>query len=135
MIDDRFISYIRLKDGRKIRLPVSGYARKVGHGHVSCRNIKRPGWCYISTYNNLIGAVRIATSDNLVGLSVPAVDFDRGVAVYEHWGYHESSSRNYQSTPKASVSPSGQQVIFSTDWRGTDQINAYVLSKQAESAQ
>lgn len=128
MLGDRYISYVRLKDGRKVQLPVSGYIRKAGHGHVSCRNISRPGWCYVSTYNNLIGAVKIAESNNLLGFGVPKPGVSRGQAVFEHWGYHESGSDNYAATPRASASPSGRRIIFSSNWRGSDQTNAFVLS-------
>ena len=128
MIGDRFISYVRLHDAKQVRSPVTGYLNKAGHGHVSCRNINRPGWCYVSTYKNVIGAVRIEESSNLLGLSVPDFKSARAVAAFEFWGTHESSSGSYASQPKVSASPSGKQVIFTSDWHGNQEINDYIIS-------
>ena len=44
---------VRLRDGRK-REQLS--ARVATHNlHVSCRNVRRPGWCYVSTYPETSG--------------------------------------------------------------------------------
>ena len=93
------ISYVRLRDGALTELSITNRA---GNGHVSCRAIKRPGWCYISTRNQhqRIAAVKISEKDSVV----------------EVWGFSKSSSHNYDAQPKASVSPSGRKIIFSSDW-------------------
>ena len=130
MIGPHYISYVRLSDAKLFRSPISGYLKPVDHGHISCRNILRPGWCYFSSYSNIVGAVRIAKSKSLVGLGVPSVKATRSAAVFELWGSHESSSSDYASQPKLSVSPSGAQVIFTSDWHGNEDINDYVISVQ-----
>jgi len=71
------------------------------YGHVSCRNLDRPGWAYVSLLESpgLIGAIPI----------VPQFKH------WEPWGLHYSSYTHYSVQPKASVSRSGTKVIFTSD--------------------
>ena len=129
MIGNLHISYIRLRDGQIIRLPLSTGEQPLGFGHVSCRNLNRPGWCYISAFNRfLIGAVRIhwdstgnTTMDNS-GQSVQS-----GVAEFEAWGSHRSTASTYFATMRASASPSGNRIAFASDWFGRGEIATYTL--------
>ena len=89
-----------------------------GFGHISCRNIRRPGWCYISTRSSKqLAAVHIGASK--------ALWFNRG---YENWLNHGSSYDSYTVEAQASVSPSGKQAIFTSDWDGNSPVHDYVIS-------
>ncbi len=131
MIDWDYISYVRLEDGTRVNLSVSSpYGPIAGHGHVSCRNVRRPGWCYVSSYaQGILGAVKIAQQEQLA----PSYDNEgvlafTGKAEMELWGYHRSTSATYKAQPKVSASPTGTQIIFSSDWHGSAAADDYVLS-------
>lgn len=135
MIGREYLTYLRLHDGQKFRIELGGLLGKwrswnPGFGHVSCRNIHRPGWCYVSTKNRkMVGAVRIGyprpefRSTNSQGESVI-----RGYRALEIWGYHHSSEDSYHAQAKASVSPSGTKIIVTSDWLGKGEINDYVIA-------
>ena len=130
MISWDYISYFRLKDGVKVNLGVSDIVNHMGHGHLSCRNIKRPGYCYFSTYGpGRVGLVKIGFDEN----QTPAVDTNNelayiGYAEFQLLGFHKSTSSTYESQPKASVNPDGTKVIVSSDWYGLGEINDYIIN-------
>jgi len=129
MITSKHIYYIRIKDRAKVQLPIENRSIKFGSGHISCRNLGRPGWCYLSAHaSGHIGAIKIGgfddASSELRGLDA---QIRRGPKAWEHWGYHNSSSKNYRAQAKASVSPTGKKIIFSSDWNGAD-VNEYVIT-------
>ncbi len=135
MIGRENLTYVRLRDGQKVSIELGGLLGKwrswnPGFGHVSCRNIHRPGWCYISTKKRkVVGAVRIGyprpefRSANRDGESVI-----RGYRALEHWGFHHSSDKDYNAQAKASVSPSGTKIIVTSDWDGRGEVNDYVIA-------
>lgn len=124
MIDDENVEYLRLRDGLQITLDVSDRIGPLQHGHVSCRNTRRPGWCYFSAGSDRVGAVRIGEPSSN-GTAHARGDDD---AELELWGRHYSSASEYASQPKAVASPSGRQVMFTSDWQGEAEVNDYVLS-------
>ncbi len=131
MIDWDYISYIRLKDGVRVNLDVSSPDGVIaGHGHISCRNVRRPGWCYFSSYEQgTVGAIKIAQSDQDSRYTDnEGTNVVRGVAVSEIWGYHQSNSSSYQSAPKVTVSPTGSKLVFSSDWHDAAAPDDYMLS-------
>jgi hypothetical protein len=130
MIQDREILYIRLADRLPVKLLISGwFSPRLGYGHISCRSNLRPNWCYISTYSGTqVGAVKIGSPGPLkkrpLKLHAKAIN---GPKVYEHWGFHNSTKHNYESQAKASVSPTGTKVIFTSNWLDEQTINDFVL--------
>ena len=132
MIDWKRLSYIDIASGRRTRLGIADRLKPVGHGHVSCRNIHRPGWCYLSSFDGAIGAFRLGASSSWLDRARHLLSRESGskagVAAFEPWGFHFSSSNDYDAQPKASVSPSGRQVIFTTDWNGSGELNDFVLT-------
>ena len=72
-------------------------------GHVSCRNINRPGWAYIT--HSLP-----AQSGQIV-----AVKLDNSGLV-EHYGHHFSSATSYTQASMAVSSPNGDKVCFKSDF-------------------
>ncbi len=91
----------RLRDGHHTVLhthPDFGY----GDAHISCRNLNRPGWVYLSTdpeRGGLIVALRID-----------------GSGTVEYFGHHLSSAYNYTKSPMPVPSPDGRKVMFNSDF-------------------
>jgi hypothetical protein len=81
---------------------------KYNGGHVSCRNYKRPGWCYLSTVaegHREVSALRINFADmslNVVNRFAQTHTFTEG----------DGSSMG----SLGGVSPDGKRVLFFTDW-------------------
>ena len=116
MIAWDYIYYVRVKDGVQVNL---GMTNRAGNGHVSCKAIRRPGWCYFSSrdQNQRLYAAKIGVPAN----ATPITD-DRGnrvlpgLAVVEVWGFHKATYHNYATNAKVSVSPSGTKLVYSSDW-------------------
>lgn len=112
MIRGNGFEMIQLSDGYRQYLELSAVS-STGGGHLSCRSTGRPGWCYFSSYGNegQLGAVRFSSK-------FPDIEI---------WGYHRSSSGSYAAQPKATVSPDGKKILFTSDWYGYGQTTDYVL--------
>ena len=80
-------------------------------GHISCRNINRPGWAYITQ----------ATSANSSSKQIVAVKLDNS-GIVEHFGHHFSSDMSAAQSPMAVASPNGDKICFHSDF-GTDPVN------------
>ncbi len=91
----------RLRDGYHRVLhthPDFGY----GDAHLSCRNLNRPGWAYLST-------------DPERGGMIVALKLD-GSFLVENFGHHFSSAYNYTKSPMPVPSPDGRIVMFNSDF-------------------
>ena len=73
------------------------------YGHVSCRNINRPGWAYITHSLN-------AQTGQMV-----AVKLDNS-GIVEHFGHHFSSAGSYAQAAMAVASPNGDKICFKSDF-------------------
>ncbi len=93
-------------------------------GHVSCRNINRPGWAYITH----------SLSDQTGQLVAVKLD-DSGLV--EHFGHHFSSATSYDQAAMAVPSPNGDKVCFKSDFGtgpNTDPSVAYIFIAKLASA-
>ncbi len=82
---------------------VNNHPNFTASGHVSCRNINRPGWAYITI-----------PAQNLSG-QIVAVKLDNSGTV-EHFGHHFSSNISYDQSPMAVASPDGDKICFKSDF-------------------
>lgn len=73
------------------------------YGHVSCRNINRPGWAYITH-----------SLDAQTG-QIVAVKLDNS-GIVEHFGHHFSSGTSYEQAAMAVASPNGDEICFKSDF-------------------
>jgi len=72
-------------------------------GHVSCRNLNRPGWAYVTN------------SDAAQNGQIVAVKLDNS-GIVEHFGHHFSSNTSYDQSPMAVASPNGDMLCFKSDF-------------------
>jgi len=99
--------------------------------HISCRNSRRPGWCYVSTFSDIWGfdkyMYREIFSLKLDG-SGEVERFSQPFAAQLPVG-DEQYSRQSHAVPNRD----GSQVLFASDWGDASSsavINAYVAGVQ-----
>ena len=104
----------RLKDGKLTRVldsSTGGFG-----GHVSCRNTKRPGWAYVSTYSP--------------HFEVFAVKLD-GSQQVQRFAHTHSARNSYNAEPQAVPNHYGDKVVFASNWDGESEIYSYIVSQLA----
>jgi len=77
-------------------------------GHISCRNINRPGWAYVTI------------SETAQSAQIIAIKLDNS-GIVEHFGHHFSSAMSYAQAAMAVASPNGNKICFKSDF-GTDPV-------------
>ena len=82
--------------------------------HISCRNFKRPGWCYVSAHDSKGNAM----------YEVFAVKLD-GSQTVERFAHHHTTASTEPTQARGVPSPDGTKVMFGSDWGGS-QANSYV---------
>jgi len=90
-----------------------------GEGHISCRNINRPGWAYVSQDDPEDTGVIVAMKLD-----------DSGIV--EYFGHHFSSSSNYVKSPMPCPNPNGEKVMFKTDYnqfQNSDEVYTVIATK------
>lgn len=80
-------------------------------GHVSCRNLRRPGWCYISDAG---ASARWWRGYDQVWAQQIAPDGVAQVFAHEHHGFDTA----YYRQPQAVPSRDGTRVLWASDWDG-----------------
>jgi hypothetical protein len=78
-----------------------------GGGHISCRNVQRPGWCYVNTSEEGYTEVFALKLDDHVS------------GVVERYAQTHVSETRHELT-QVNVSPDGTKVLFGSDWGDTD---------------
>ena len=95
--------------------------------HVSCRNLKRPGWAYISEFAGDLdpGTVK-ATPDRTF-----AVNLNGSGATEQFARPNHSLSKAYERQTQSVPNRDGSRVIFASDWGNpTEPVYAYVSQQQ-----
>ena len=72
-------------------------------GHISCRNILRPGWCY-ATLSAPFG------NREAIGFKLD------GSGIVERFAHHRSTESNYDTQTKGVVSMDGTKMLWTSDW-------------------
>jgi len=121
--NETFIKKFCLSDGKETVLLKHHWSF---YNHISCRNIKRNGWCFVSTYD---GEARL-TDDSLSWQpfedEIFALKLD-GTGDVQRLCHHrsrrfspttpDSDNSVYYAEPHATVSPSGTRILFGSNWR------------------
>jgi hypothetical protein len=110
----------RLSDGLITQVLPTGTAFE--YGHTSGRNTNRPGWIYLSVYDNSASAGRVGHDQ------VVAVKTD-GSGTVEVFGFeHHTDTTTYADQPQAVPSRDGSRVLFASEWGGSS-VYDYVLNR------
>ena len=107
---------IRLSDGFVRYLFPSSTV--FGESHVSCTNIDRDGWVYLSEY---------AATNGLGHDQVVAVRLD-GSGIVEVFAHAHHASNVYEQQPQAAPNRTGDRVAFASEWGGSS-FATYVASQ------
>lgn len=95
--------YMHKLDGTGSSIILSTHSDFGVDGHISCRNLNRPGWAYLS-HNS------VTQSGQMI-----AVKLDNSGLV-EHFGHHFSSNTTYDKASMPVASPSGDKIFFRSDF-------------------
>lgn len=107
---------------RRLQLPAELVSWPI---HISCRNIERPGWAYVSEFYDPDEDVR-PNHDEVFALRLD------GSGVVERFAHEHYSTREaYPREPHAAPSPDGERVLWASDWgRRRGPIYAYVAEQR-----
>jgi hypothetical protein len=109
--DASIVSY-RLSDGtRAIQLRRSPEP-VIRAAHVSCRNLNRPGWAYVTGE-----ASETATNEAVFYIFALKLDGSNTVQKFAHT--HATNTLGYEFEPTAVPDRSGTRVMWSSEWNGT----------------
>ncbi len=116
----------RLRDGEMTVLIEKGYA-----SHTSTRNIKRPGWAYVSYYTEKKDDSKRKYAPYYS--EVIAVKMD-GSGEVERYGHFRNKKVDYRTEPQASPSPDGTKIIFASNWNNSygRPVQSYVIDTGLE---
>ncbi|HLV14893.1 MAG TPA: hypothetical protein VKY41_06915 [Xanthomarina sp.] len=120
--NDYYIKMVRLSDG--LLTPLFKYTEAYGvwGGHISCRNINRPGWAYVSE-----GCCKTIGEKEIFAIKLDSSD------IVERFGVHHATYHNgYPQGAQAVPNRDGTQVIFASSWDGlftTQYPPAFVVEK------
>ena len=85
-----------------------------GEGHVSCRNINRPGYAYVSQdEENRSGQIIAFKLDNS--------------GLVEHFGHHFGTASSYLKSPMPVPTPNGDKIMFKSDFGDPNTDVIYVF--------
>lgn len=106
------ISSIRLSDG-VVRQELSA-TQMASNQHISCRNNKRPGWCYVSTYSDTYGFEKYLYRE-IFSLKL---DGSGKIERFSQSFFATLPVADIQYSRQAHAVPNrdGTQVLFASDW-------------------
>lgn len=114
----------RLSDGADLGVQYSDSALRQ---HISCRNTKRPGWAYISAYNDTCDST---ATDAKMFNRVFAIKLDGSQKVQVFAWDHQACPSNYDQNSMASPSRYGDRVWWKTNWDGVSSgIHSFVAQQ------
>ncbi len=106
--------------------------------HISCRNTKRPGWAYISSFDASYDAPDKAYYQTLFAVQLnPSASGDATVQPFAHEHHAVRSSwppgveEIYQREPMAVPNRTGDKVMWASDW-GDGNVNAPIYAYVAQ---
>jgi hypothetical protein len=93
-------------------------------GHVSCRNVLRPGWCYMSDDGEL---TNILGYDEVFAMKIGPEKIGMTAVTYRFAHLHHTAipTCGYACAPMAVPSPNGSKVLFASDWNGGPSAPVY----------
>lgn len=105
------LTMVKLSDGVKTGLWPDGNGNLYG-GHISCRNVNRPGWAYVSFYNPPTGTYAAKLENVSIQLNTSNI--------IQRWGRNNSElawdGSHYYQQPHGVCSPDGKEILFASAW-------------------
>lgn len=87
--------------------------------HISCRNIRRPGWCYYSD------AEPSSESASMAFQEVIAIKLDGSQTVERFAHQYSSDNMSYGAYPMAVPNRDGSKVLWASEWKGGSNVPVY----------
>ncbi len=120
--DGRELLAVGLADGKRTTV----YSDSALRIHISCRNIRRPGWAYVSPYGGGGPGDRVTTGQRLWQRGF-AVRLDGSERTETFAWLHLALPAPYEGQPMMVPSPRGDRVWWKVDWDGASgAIHSYV---------
>ncbi|PWK17272.1 YncE family protein [Xanthomarina spongicola] len=121
--NDYYMKMVRLSDGVTTPLFYHPNGYGVWSGHISARNINRPGWAYVSE----------GCCETIGKKEIFAIKLD-GSNTIERFGYHHATYKDsYQQEPHAVPNRDGTKIMFASSWNGlfiTEYPPAFIVEKK-----
>jgi hypothetical protein len=93
--------------------------------HISCRNLNRPGWSYISEFVGETDPTKLNPNRTF------ALKLDGSGKIEQFARPHQSSSTEYARQPFSVPNRSGKKVMFASDWGNpADPVYAYITEQK-----
>ena len=116
----------RLSDGANLGTQFNN-SNNYTRVHISCRNQKRPGWAYVSMYNDTCDSIAKAQTSYQ---RIFAVKLDGSRTVQNFAWDHQPCPSAYTENPNAVPSPTGDRVWFKANWDDRSSgIHSFVAEK------
>lgn len=132
--------YVSMADGyypgatvRSVRLDGGGVTVVIDDtpgfrsGHISCRNLERPGWCYFTSYT---------TTTSMPGYDeIFALKIDSSNTVERFGHMHRTNTLGYDGQAHGTVNRDGSKVMFASDWNmgSSAPVYSYIAEMPASS--
>lgn len=125
--DKTNIVSVRYSNGKKTTLlPASQVTFNI---HISCRNLNRRGWAYISEFAGTPDPKKI-TPDRTFALKL-----DGSGTIEQFAPPHHSRNKAYERQPHSVPNRNGTKVLFASDWGNpAGPVDTYITEKQPSEA-
>ncbi|PNQ73034.1 hypothetical protein C1T31_08550 [Hanstruepera neustonica] len=105
---------VRLDGGGMTNLFPYINGRGIWGGHVSCRNLDRPGWAYVSE--------QCCSSNPVAPREIFAIKLDNS-GIIERYAKHHSAPTGYLHETQVVPNRNGTKMIFASNWNDPTQTN------------
>jgi len=122
----RGIIMVRLDNGAKTYLLSD--AQMSWPIHISCRNLNRAGWAYLTEFAETYGEPTKPNFQKMFAVKLdPTANNDAVTETFAH--VQHSTTIDYDRSPFGVPNRDGSKVMFRSDWmKGTGEINSYVAT-------
>lgn len=122
IVNSRGIMAVRLDNGAITQVTTD--AQMSWTPHISCRNLNRPGWLYLTEF---AASYAEPTKPNYQQIFAVRIDGSGTINAFAH--VHHSTVEDYDRSPFGVPNRDGSRVMFRSDWdNGSGEIDSYVAT-------
>jgi hypothetical protein len=111
--DSSAIVSVRYSNGKKTTvLPANRLTYNI---HISCRNLRRPGWAYISDFS-VPPTSGTPTTAKVINNQTFALKLDSSGTMQQFASLNYSPNQAYERQPQSVPNQDGTKVLFASDW-------------------